>query len=94
MRRTSTHIMFFPADPVVITKDTKRDWILADMASPAQWCVAVDFIEDNNPMSASMHQKSFAAKPTVKQVRRWKRKALQLHLKELEAFKKDYPHYF
>lgn len=93
MRTIKTSVMFFPADPVVVTK-TKRDWILADMASPAQWCIAVEFIVDANPMSASMHQYAFVAKPTAKQVRQCKRKAVIEHERELAQFMSDYPHYF
>ena len=94
MRTMNTQVMFFPADPVVITKTNKRDWILADMASPAQWCVAVDLMVDNNSMSASMHQYAFTTKPTAKQVRQCKRKAVIEHERELAQFMADYPHYF
>ena len=94
MRKINTSIMFFPADPVVTTKVNKRDWLLADMASPAQWCVAIDFVDDNNSMSASMHQYAFAAKPTAKQIRQCKRKAILEHERDLAKFMADYQHYF
>lgn len=94
MRKINTSIMFLHADPVITTKVNKRDWILADMASPAQWCVAIDFMVDGNPMSASMHQYAFAAKPTAKQIRQCKRKAVLEHECDLAKFMADYPYYF
>ncbi|ARB11729.1 hypothetical protein CB1_02 [Pectobacterium phage vB_PatP_CB1] len=93
MRTIKTSVMFFPADPVVVTK-TKRDWMLADMASPAQWSIAVDVIVDADPMSASMHQYAFATKPTAKQVRQCKRKAIIEHERDLAQFMSDHLHYF
>ena len=94
MRVIKTSVMFFPADPVVLTKTNKRDWILADMASPAQWCVAIELVVDNNPMSSSVHQYAFTAKPTAKQIRHCKRLAISEHERELAQFMADYPHWF
>lgn len=61
---------------------------------PAHWCVCIDFIEDNNPMSASMHQYAFVCKPTDKQLRKCKRKALAEHVSDLIQFKQNYEQYF
>lgn len=93
MRKMSTSVMFFNADPIVVCMK-KDQGLYLDKPSPAQWCVAVDFIEDNNPMSASIHQFAFVAKPTPKQISKCKRAALQTHIKELAVFKQDYPNFF
>lgn len=84
MRKTTVNVMYYPAS----------EDIFFGGVVPAQWAVAVDFIEDNNPMSASMHEYGFVAKPTAKQIRQCKRKALAEHVSDLSQFKLDYPHYF
>lgn len=83
MRKSTVHVMYYPSTECEFFGIT-----------PAQWAVAVDFIEDDNPMSASMHEYGFVTKPTAKQIRQCKRKALAKHVKDLSQFKRDYPHYF
>lgn len=94
MRVIKTSVMFLPADPFVVNEITKRNGFPDDLIQPAQWCVAVELVVDNNPMSSSMHQYAFTAKPTAKQVRRCKRTAISEHERELAQFMADYPHWF
>lgn len=61
---------------------------------PAHWAVFIDYIEDNNAMTASMHQYAFVCKPTAKQLRQCKRDAMTNHIAELAQFKLDYEHCF
>lgn len=63
-------------------------------SNPAHWAVDVEISVDDNPMSASVHQYAFASKPTAKQVRQCKRKAVIEHVHDLAKFIEDYPHFF
>lgn len=88
--KTNVIVMFMPA--------TKGHGFNFDKApvfdTPAHWYVGIDFIEGNNAMTASIHEYQFTCKPTAKQLRVCKRRALAEHTADLEQFKLDYEHYF
>ena len=60
----------------------------------AHWAVDVEISINDNPMVASVHQYAFIAKPTAKQVRQCKRKAVIEHIHDLAQFTEDCPHFF
>lgn len=91
--KTTVSVLFFQAS-VEHTFNFKAEHSHNLETKPAHWAVFVEYIEDGNAMTASIHQYEFACKPTAKQIRVCKRKAMAEHVSELVQFKIDYPHYF
>lgn len=91
MRSITTSVHYVPPFHYM-TIFTKAKLEFTD--EPAHWCVTVELMVDDNPMSGSMFQYAFATKPTAKQVRQCKRKAVSEYERELAKFMADYPHFF
>lgn len=82
-RKTKVTVMFIPAEQNYELTNTKLDILYASIRpQPAHWYVGIEFLEDNKPMSASIHQYALVTKPTRKQLTRLMRKSLSEHLHE------------
>ena len=91
--KTSVSVLFFQAS-VEHTFNFKAMHSHDLKSKPAHWAVFIEYIEDGDAMTASIHQYEFACKPTAKQIRVCKRKAMAEHVSDLAKFKIDYAHCF
>lgn len=89
-RKTKVTVMFIPAEQNYEFTDTKLDILYASIKpQPAHWYVGIEFLEDNKPMSASIHQYALVTKPTRKQLTRLMRKSLSEHLYEWSVIQSE-----